>query len=346
MWPAITRAIDSIASLRAERMTPLYQQPENEAFYGLLPASISHEGYSGHPVHSYWDDFLALRGLGDAVDLAAVVGDDARAASTVALRDGLRRDLYASIAKTIARRELDYLPASADLGDLDPNSTAIAVVPGSELPYLPAVPLQRTFERYYEEFKHRQSRPPSPEEAYTPYELRNVGVFIRLGQRERAFEVLQGLFADRRPPAWNEWQEIVWRDPASPRFIGDMPHIWTAASFVISVRDMLAYEREEDDALVLAAGVPAAWLAEPPGVAVRRLPTHYGVLGYDLRPEGPRALRMKIEGDLAVPRGGIVVRPPLPGPLTAVTLNGEALRTFDPEGVTIADVPANVLLEY
>ena len=35
-------------------------------FYGLLPPSISHEGYSAKPMHSYWDDFWALQGLRDA----------------------------------------------------------------------------------------------------------------------------------------------------------------------------------------------------------------------------------------------------------------------------------------
>ena len=34
--------------------------------FGLLPESVSHEGYLSQPVHSYWDDFWALRGLRDA----------------------------------------------------------------------------------------------------------------------------------------------------------------------------------------------------------------------------------------------------------------------------------------
>ena len=39
---------------------------ERAAFFGLMPASISHEGYSAKPMHSYWDDFWALRGYKDA----------------------------------------------------------------------------------------------------------------------------------------------------------------------------------------------------------------------------------------------------------------------------------------
>jgi hypothetical protein len=41
-------------------------QPEKRAFFGLLPESISHEGYAKRAVHSFWDDLFALRGLQDA----------------------------------------------------------------------------------------------------------------------------------------------------------------------------------------------------------------------------------------------------------------------------------------
>ena len=44
---------------------------------GLLPISVSHEGYLAQPVHSYWDDFWALRGLQDAVYLARACGREA-----------------------------------------------------------------------------------------------------------------------------------------------------------------------------------------------------------------------------------------------------------------------------
>jgi F5/8 type C domain len=345
MWPHVVRAVESIAALRAERMTPEYQQPDTEAYYGLLPASISHEGYASHPVHSYWDDFMALRGLRDAADLAAVVGEVELTTGIGALRDSFRRDLYASIAKTMANHHVDYLPASADLGDLDPNSSAIAVSPGGELPHLPRAAVDRTFELYYQQVRQRESGTWSGE-AYTPYELRNVDVLIRLGERDRAYEVLRSLLADQRPVAWNEWQEIIWKDATAPRFIGDMPHTWVASAFVRSLRSMFVYEREEDDALVLAAGLPAAWIVGGPGVSARRLPTRYGVLSYSLHAEEPAMLRFTIGGDLSLPRGGIVLRPPLPRPLKAVTVNGKALASFSPDGATIDAFPADVVLEY
>jgi hypothetical protein len=345
MWPTVVRAVELIALLRAQRTTDAYKRPDTQMFYGLLPESISHEGYSARPVHSYWDDFFALRGLKDAASMAVVVGDDERAASIAALRDAFRGDVYASIGMAMAYHKVDYIPGSVELGDLDATSTAIAVAPGDELPYLPQPALTRTFERYYD---HAQEylRGTGRGDAYSPYELRNVEVLVRLGQRERAYQLLESLVADQRPAAWNQWPEIVWRDPTAPRFIGDMPHTWVGSGFLLSLRSMFAYEREQDRALVLAAGLPAAWVMSECGVGVKRLPTHYGVLSYSLWSEGPSTLRLKLSGDLSVPPGAIVVAPPLPQPLKAVSVNGKSLERFAPDSVTVDEFPADVVLEY
>ena len=117
-----------------------------------------------------------------------------------------------------------------------------------------------TFERYWREFVDRRDGRRDWED-YTPYELRNVGTFIRLGWRERAHELLAFFMAGRRPAAWNQWPEVIGRDPRQPRFVGDMPHGWVASDFIRAVLDLFAFERDGDHALVLAAGVPPEWLA-------------------------------------------------------------------------------------
>jgi hypothetical protein len=345
MWPHVVRAVDYLSSLRRQRMTAAYRTPEKEAYYGLLPESISHEGYTAHPVHSYWDDFLALRGLKDAATIAATLGDEEHAASFAALRDDFARDLYASIARTMANHQIDYLPASAELGDFDPTSTAIALAPGGEAGNLPAAALARTFERYYEDFDRRR-RGEVEWDAYTPYELRNVGALIRMGQRERALDVLSSVLADQRPPAWNEWAEVVWRDPAAPRFVGDMPHTWVGSGFITAVRSLFAFERESDRALVIAAGVPAEWVVGQSGVTVKRLPTYYGALNYNLQSDGPEALRLRLSGDVTLPPGNIIVQSPLRRPLTGVTVNGRETQNFSADSATITEFPADVVLWY
>src|SRR5690606_10422539 len=101
----------------------------NPAFYGLMPASISHEGYSAKPMHSYWDDFWALRGYKDAVEIATVLGKEGQARRMAASRDQFRGDLYASIHAATRAHGIDFIPGAAELGDFDATSTTIALAP-------------------------------------------------------------------------------------------------------------------------------------------------------------------------------------------------------------------------
>ena len=345
MWPHVVRAVEHISDLRAQTMTEAARAPDALPVWGLAPPSISHEGYSSHPVHSYWDDFFLLRGLKDAADMAAVLGDEAHATSFAALRDEFRRDLLASIERAVARHAIDFIPGSVEFGDFDPTSTSIAVSPGEELESLPRAELTRTFERYFSFFLQRKSGEVEWQ-SYTPYELRNVGTLVRLGNKELALEALDFFLADQRPPGWNQWAEITWRDARAPRFIGDMPHTWVGSGFIRSVRSLFVYERESDRALVVAAGVPRKWIDESPGVSVKRLPTLYGTLNYRLFREDENTVRLRMFGDVNVPPGGIVVPSPRPDPLRRVTVNGEAITRFDADGAVIERFPADVVLGY
>ncbi|MFL6262771.1 MAG: coagulation factor 5/8 type domain-containing protein [Thermoanaerobaculia bacterium] len=306
VWPYVEKAVAYIDELRAQRRTDEYRQPAKLRYFGLLPESISHEGYSSHPVHSYWDDFFALTGLKSAVDLARDLGKTEEATRWAAGRDEFRTDLYASINRVIQEAKIDYIPASADLADRDPTSTTTAISPGGELDdlraKLPPQTLERTFEYYWQEIEKRKA---GDWKAYTPYELRAVGTFVRMGNPERARELLGLFLKDRRPPSWNQWPEVVYRDLRAPNFLGDLPHTWVGSDFIRSFLDLLAYERDSDQALVLAAGVPDEWIRE--GVSVKRMPTPWGPLDYSLTAEG-NSVRLRVGGGLMVPPGGIVFR--------------------------------------
>jgi hypothetical protein len=343
LWPTVVKAVEYIDWLRRQRLTDAYKTPELRQYYGLLPESISHEGYMAHPVHSYWDDFFALRGLKDAADMAVVLGDEEKAASFAALRDDFRKDLYASIDLAMKKHNIDYIPGSVELGDFDPSATTIAVDPGGELLNLPEPALSRTFEDYYTYFLLRGNGQIDWNN-YTPYELRIVGIFVRLGQRRRALEALDFFLADQRPSAWNQWAEVVWRDPKTPSFIGDMPHTWIGAGYIRSLRSLFVYEREADQSLVIAAGLPREWVESATGVSVKRLPTYYGTLNYSLHQEAPGELHLQLSGDLTLPPGKLVIKPPVA--LQTVTVNGKAITTFNADSATIAEFPADVVLRY
>jgi len=343
MWPHIARASAYIGTLRAERMTPQYAAPEKRAYYGLLPQSISHEGYSAKPMHSYWDDFFALRGLVDAADAATALGLTEEARRLAAQRDDFRRDIMASIGLAMKAHDIDFIPGSVELGDFDAASTAIAVSPVGELAHLPDTALRRTFERYWEGASRRPDS--TTWKAYTPYETRMIGTFVRLGWRDRAHQLLAQFLRDRRPPAWNEWAEVVWRDPSSPNFIGDMPHAWVGAEYIRSIMDCFAYERASDSALVVGAGVPATWVDQAPGVVARRVPTVHGPLDLTMRGDG-RSVRVRLGGGLTVPPGGVVVVSPYDRPVRRATLDGAAARLTQAGEVVVRRLPATVTLWY
>jgi len=284
LWPHVTKAVAYMELLRASERQPSRLQGSDRALYGLMPASISHEGYSTKPMHSYWDDFWALKGYDDAIELASALGHSDKVPAYTASRDQFRNDLHASIDAAVKAHGIDYLPGSAELGDFDATSTTIALSPGGEQARLPKALVERTFEKYWEGFVARRDGKLAWED-YTPYEVRTIATFVRLGWRDRVNDLIAFFFADRRPAAWNQWAEVVGRDARKPRFVGDMPHAWIASDFVRSALDLFAYDRASDRSMVLAAGVQPAWL-EGKGVAIHDLRTPYGRLGYTLTAKG------------------------------------------------------------
>lgn len=341
LWPHIERAVGFIAALRAQRLGPAWESADRRRFRGLLPESISHEGYSKRPVHSYWDDAWALRGLRDAVLAAELLGERERALQWSALADAFERDLADSIGATMRHFGLETIPASADLGDFDPSATAIWLAPGRSRSVLPADALARTYDRYVEDVRGRRSGRIAWD-AYTPYELRNVEALVQLGRRDDALYLLTEVLGDQRPPGWRQWGEIVWRDATAPNFVGDLPHAWIAAGHVRAIRSLFVFERE-DDTLVLGAGVPLDWITEEPGTRVSGLRTHYGPLAYRMRAAGPRRIEVEIDAGLEMPRGGIVVEPPVA--IRAARVDGApAQRSL--RGVVVRTLPARILIDY
>jgi hypothetical protein len=309
MWPVVLKSVDYLQALRKQRMTPEYQAPDKQACFGLLPESMSHEGYMAHPVHAYWDDFWALRGFKDAADMAGVLGMDAQRERISLLCKDFQSTLYASLERVICERGLDFVPGSVEFADFDPSATSIAITVVDELHNLPRPAIEQMYETYLQGFRTRVSGETSWAN-YSAYEIRNIGALVRLGKREEAHALLQFFLRDRRILPWNQWPEISWRDPHSPSFIGDMPHSWIGAEYILAVRSLFAYEREVDQSLVLAAGVPCVWLDDGGDVIVRNLPTRYGQLDYHLRRAAPGIWRLILQGALVTPPGGIVVLPP------------------------------------
>lgn len=323
-WPRLDAARRYMEAQRQSERTPANLTLERRMRYGLLPPSISHEGYSAKPQYSLWDDFWGLTGYKDAAYAARVLGRPE--AQTIAeQRDQFAGDIHAAIDAAVRHWHIDYIPGATSMGDFDATSTTMVLDPAGEQDRLNPRLLRRTFERQYDRVMARGA-PGATWSDYTPYELRNVSALVRLGERAKANDLLGAYMADRRPAAWNGWAEVVGRDPREIRFIGDMPHAWVASDFIRSALDLFAYEDTGNDRLVLAAGLTPEWLAGP-GIEVRGLRTRYGTVNLRARAEAG-GLVATVSGS-ATPPGGIVLPWPLASRPGVVTVNGRRVATPD-----------------
>ena len=239
--------------------------------------------------------------------------------------------LFASIEDSRARRNLEFIPGSIEWADFDPTATANAI-------YLLGIPqglnrraVDQTFDKYLADWRGKR-RGTVASTNYTPYEIRIIGALVRLGRRDAALELLRFFLSDRRPPPWNQWPEIAWADHKAPAHVGDLPHTWIAAEYVLALRSMFAYERETDRSLVLAAGIAAEWI-EGAGVEVRGMPTPYGRLSYSLRRVDARTLQCTIGGAIGAEHEFCVHR--CAAPLRSVIVDGSACKSFDEDSVTV-----------
>ena len=337
-WPKMVAAWSYMEGLRLSERTAGNLGADRRMLYGLMPPSISHEGYSAKPQYSLWDDFWALRGYKDAAEVAAVLGKPEAAAMAVA-RDQFATDLHSAILAARDFWKIDYIPGATSLGDFDATSTTIGLDPGGEQARLDPSMLDATFERYWREFVSRRDGKRRWDD-YTPYELRNVSSFVRLGWRDRAQELLSFFFADQRPQGWNGWAEVVGREPRKVRFIGDMPHAWISSDYLRGALDLFAYEDQRERRLILGGGLTVDWLSGK-GSGITGLATPYGVLDMNVAGNAKR-LKLKIGGS-AQPPGGFAFDWPFQTTPPSARINGR--RTVWAKGrllIPASTKPVNV----
>ncbi len=343
----VIKAVDYIEALVKERSTDHYKYGNDSirAQYGLVPESISHEGYSAKPMHSYWDNFFTIKGLKDAVEIQKILGEEDQYNRIKKIRDTFQVNLYNSLELAMKYKNIDYLPGCAELGDFDATSTTVALTPCNELKNLPKPQVYNTFDKYYTFFKNR--RDGNLEWVnYTPYENRLIGSFIILDQPDRAHELIDFFLRDQRPQGWNHWAEVVWSDPRHPGFIGDMPHTWVGSDFINAIRSMFVYENEYDESLVIASALYQEWIDAPEGMSVENLPTYYGELSYSIKNEGNN-YTFSITGDLKLPVNGIKIKN-FNGSKTPlkVTINGVESKDFSANHISVIKLPAQVVIKY
>jgi hypothetical protein len=339
-FPRVVKALQFLVHLREQRSTPEYRDgpPEKRIFYNILPASRSHEGYT--LAHSYWDDFWGLRGWKDGKALAEILGKNDTAAWAHAEYEMLRKGVYDSIALVMSLNHLDYIPGCAEKGDFDPTSTAAAIAYCDELANMPHPGLEKTFDRYVRDISARLQ--PGARYVLTPYEIRCVPAFLRMGQKGRALELLRFLLACRRPPAWNQFAEVVHSDYRFPCYIGDMPHTWVGAEYIQAIRGLFLYE--QGDVLVLGAGVDPAWLGEGEVISITDAPSYFGRVSCEMGRTAD-GVKVSVQGD-AAPPGGFLLKSPLDLPVREIVKNGESSPEAAGNEVRFTTLPSEVIFRY
>ena len=174
--------------------------------------------------------------------------------------------------------------------------------------------------------------------------MRCIGSLLLLEKVDRAHDAIEFFMNDRRPIAWNQWPEVVYREPRTARFVGDLPHTWCGSDFLNSIRMLFLFERESDDALVLLAGVPESWVSSEP-VGFRDMPTYGGRVSCTIeraRAAGDR-VAAHIAGSCPIPQGGIRLTCPL-APVARATVNGQPAEIDNDGRVVVSELPAEVEL--
>jgi len=343
----VKKAVEYIESLISERSTDHFKNGNDSvrAYYGLVTESISHEGYSAKPMHSYWDNFFTLKGLKDAVEIQKILDEKESYERIKKVRDTFKENLYTSINLAMKVRAIDYIPGCVELGDFDATSTTIALTPCNEFINLPKPEVYNTFDKYFEFFQKRRDNKIDWIN-YTPYENRLIGSFILLDQPERAHLLIDYFLNDQVPQSWYAFAEVVWRDKKTAGFIGDIPHTWVGSDFLNAIRSMFVYENESDESLVLASALYQDWIDSPNGMSIENLPTYYGEISYSIKKENEN-YTFSIYGDVNLPKNGIKIKnfnhSILP---SEVTVNGKKIKSFTKNEIDIKEFPATVGINY
>jgi len=327
--PAVRGALKYLQTLRERTLVPGYQAASEapQRFRGILAPSISHEGYPA-PTHSYWDDYWALKGWHDGAWLARQWQMNDLASWASQQEAALHDAMAASIRATMAWKHIDYIPASADFGDVDPTSVSIALDPSAQQSVLPDNALRTTFTRYLDELRRRSL--PGARYAYTPYEFRNVLTFVHLDEPLVAEEVLNRVRANSYPPGWHVFAEVVRSPMRQVFYLGDMPHTWVGAEYARAVIGMLLHEG--DTRLQLLPGTPPDWVAGK-GVSIERLPTAFGPLSMTAQ-QADNALRIQL-GPTLNPATELEVSWPKRQRPRSVSVDGKPRTDFSDAGIRL-----------
>ena len=357
---------------------------DNRSPFGLLHSGWSAEHVGDKHTPHYWDDLWACAGLWEAAQLSERIdapGDQQRELWDIydQLRDATRDSMRWVLGEQRRQGHWEtFIPTGpADAGRLD--STMIGAVAyfhpcrlhiGSRLGGDIDAAMRSTLETIWHHFVRGGFRHDSAWSCFGPYlTLQLAHAFLYIGDRSRAHQLLwwtldnAGFARVRRgaPGAADEWQVVLgaWNEqhcypvasdfaefPGGHWYMGDIPHGWACADYIMLIRDMLFFEADEDGDrhLYLLPGVAPEWFGSG-RIRVQNGRTIFGSpIDFEARHDpGARRIDLEIHREPA-PDVRYVFTMPLPGvPVSTATANGRA-ATIDgrhvhlPAGTQVATI--------
>jgi hypothetical protein len=292
---------------------------DNRAQSGLLHSGWSAEHLGDRNKPHYWDDLWGLAGLWEAAHLAQRIG----AGESVEIwqaYDSLREATVNSIRWVLDQQRQrghwkTFIPTGPeDVGQLD--STVIGILAyfhpcrlfdgaklGADIDYA----ARMTLETIWHDFTNGGFRHDSVWNSYGPYlTIQLAHAFLLIGDVTRMDHCLQWVASNAAYPTVSRensptpWQVALgaWNEqhcypistdfgtfPEKHWYMGDIPHGWACAEFMMLLRDILFFEADEDgDAhLYVAPGVMPHWLGDGESIGVTDASTIFGQsFGYRL----------------------------------------------------------------
>ena len=347
VYPRMIDGCRKIQTLRHGQMTPEFQKTP---FYGLLPKSVSQDNFT-IPAYLYVDDWWSILALKATAEAAAGLGlaDDEKW-----LREeyeSLLQNTLDSIRQVMREENLSAMPAFADywppekrtvdaehriLGDTQMAwAHRAALFPGRTL----GVPApQDLFHQSYSNYWKRAGGFSKGDGGwYVEYEKLFWGYNVQLaipmmylGMNEVTLKNIEwSLNHMACPGGWAEGYVTCEDEQGGRRvgpgpIIGDVPHGWTAAYYILLLRNMLM--REEQESLILLPCVPPTWIGAGREVAVENAPTYFGPISWSLKGTGEKELTLTITSTNPPPRGYFLQLPDSYSIQTATGPDGVELK--------------------
>ncbi|QIB42504.1 hypothetical protein [Streptomyces aureoverticillatus] len=285
---------------------------DNRDAYGLLHSGWSAEHLGERDKPHYWDDLWGLAGLYEAARLAERLGTP-EVRELWAAFDDLKQATAASIRWVLAEQQRrgeweTYIPTGpGDVGRRDSTMIGAAAYfhplrlhMGGKLGDDVDRAARFTLDTMYGRFVTGGFRHEAAWNAYGPYlTMQLAHAYLLAGNAARMDELLGWTVAASLPRtddravalgAWNEQHAFPIASgfaevPHRHWYMGDIPHGWAAAEYLLLLRDILFFEADEDrdPHLYVAPGIRPHWVPDGEPVTVDSAPTLFGApFGYRL----------------------------------------------------------------